>query len=228
MGRVKPISPARTDRYNLMINTVFEKCFKELCEKYITGRLIDIGCGEKPYKHLLEGLVTDHVGIDHCGTSHDRSNIDIIGTAYSIPVESNSFDSVICTAVLEHLEEPELAIKECYRVLKTGGYAVYSVPFIWHLHEEPRDFFRFSKYGLKYLFEKTGFAVVEIRPLSGFILTFLQLHIYLVMGKFNKGIIRFLGIFELYNFIIQRLGIFLNKFDRSYAWTWMNVVVAHK
>lgn len=228
MRKEKLISPSRMDKYNFMINTVFERCFRELCEKYVTGRLIDIGCGEKPYKHLLEDLVTDHVGIDHCGTPHDRSNIDIIGTAYSIPKENNYFDSAICTAVLEHLEEPGLAINECYRVLKTGSYAIYSVPFIWHLHEEPRDFYRFSKYGLQYLFEKTGFTIVEVRPLSGFILTFLQLHIYLVKGKFNKGLIKFFGIFEFYNFIVQRLGVFLNKFDRSYAWTWMNVIVVQK
>lgn len=211
-----------------MINIVFEKCFRELCQKYISGRLIDIGCGEKPYALILRDLVTDHIGVDHLATSHDKTNIDIFGTAYSIPVTSNSFDSAICTAVLEHLEEPEQAIRECYRILKTDGYAIYSAPFIWHLHEEPRDFFRYSKYGLQYLFEKVGFKVIEVKPLSGFILTFLQLHLYLVKGKFNKGIIRFLGLFEGYNFIIQRVGLFLNRYDKSYGWTWMNIIVLQK
>jgi SAM-dependent methyltransferase len=80
--------------------------------------------------------------------------------------------------VLEHLEEPEAAIRECHRVLRPGGTAIYTVPFIWHLHEEPRDFFRYSKYGLRYLFEKVGFEIVELRALSGFWVTFGQLFVY--------------------------------------------------
>lgn len=211
-----------------MINTVFERCFIKLCEKYITGRLVDIGCGEKPYSYVLKDLVTEHIGVDHMMTSHDKTNVDVFGTAYSIPVPSNSFDSAICTAVLEHLEEPEQAIRECYRVLRTGGYAIYSAPFIWHLHEEPRDFYRYSKYGLQYLFEKSGFTVVEVKPLSGFVLTFLQLHLYLCKGKFNKGIVRYLGLFEVYNFIIQRIGLLIHRFDKSYSWTWMYVIVVQK
>ena len=126
-------------------------------EHYIKGRLIDIGCGTKPYRDLLVPFVTEHIGVDHEETFHDKSNIDRFGTAYDIPYEAESFDSALCTAVLEHLEEPEQALRECHRVLKPGGVAIYSVPFIWHLHEEPRDFYRYSKYGLKYLFEKVGF-----------------------------------------------------------------------
>lgn len=53
--------------------------------------------------------------MDHFDTLHDKSNIDLFGTAYSISVDDASFDSALCTAVLEHLEEPELALRECYR-----------------------------------------------------------------------------------------------------------------
>ena len=130
--------------------------------------------------------------------------------------------------MLEHLEEPENAIRECYRVMKTGGYAIYSVPFIWHLHEEPRDFFRYSKYGLQYLFEKVGFEVIEIRPLSGFAVTFIQLHLYILNGKFNKGIIKRIGVVRLYSYLMQRLGLFLNKHDNTKQWTWMYIIVAKK
>jgi ubiquinone/menaquinone biosynthesis C-methylase UbiE len=135
----------------VLVQGIFQRIFRKEAHKYLSGRLIDIGCGTKPYKDLLAPYVTEHVGIDHPNTLHDKSNIDRFGTAYEIPASDESFDSAICTAVLEHLEEAELALKECWRVLKQGGIAIYSVPFIWHLHEEPRDFYRFSKYGLKYL-----------------------------------------------------------------------------
>lgn len=212
----------------LMVNKLFLDNFIELCNSYVKGRLIDIGCGTKPYKELLENLVEEHIGVDHSDTSHDKSNIDIFSNAYSIPIEDNSFDSAICTCVLEHLEEPEQAIKECHRILKPGGYAIYYTPFIWHLHEEPRDFYRFSKYGLQYLFEKSGFEVIEIRPLCGFIITFFQLHLYLIKGKFNRGLIKWLGIFRLYNFICHRLGLFLNKYDNSHQYTCEYITVARK
>jgi SAM-dependent methyltransferase len=216
------------DELNFMIYKIFKENFLSLSKLFLKGKLIDIGCGEKPYKKLIEGFITEHIGLDYIGTSCDKSGIDIFGTAYEIPVDNESFDSAICTAVLEHLEEPEMAIRECYRVLKNGGYAIYSVPFIWPLHAQPRDFYRYSKYGLKYLFEKTGFQVIEIRPLSGFAVTFIQLHLYIINGKFNKGLIKKLGILKPYYYLCHRLGLWLNKHDNSQIFTWMNIIVVKK
>lgn len=222
------MSPSKRDSLNFLVNNIFETKFKTLGQTFLKGKLIDIGCGEKPYKQMLSEYVDEHIGVDHYDCTHDQSNIDLFGNAYKIPMKDNSFDSAICTAVLEHLEEPEQAIKECFRVLKNDGFAIYSVPFIWHLHEEPRDFFRYSKYGLKHLFEKAGFVVIDIAPLSGFAVTFIQLHLYLVNGKINKGIIRKLGFFKVYLYLCNRLGMFLHKYDNSQQLTWMYTVVAQK
>lgn len=213
--------------YNRLVIGIFEKKFLELSAQHVRGDLIDIGCGKKPYAPALRQLVNKHVGVDHEGTFHDKSNIDIFGTAYDIPLGDALFDSAICTAVLEHLEEPEQALRECFRVLKPGGKAIYSVPFIWHLHEEPRDFFRYSKFGLKHLFEKTGFNVIDIVPLSGFWVTFLQLQIY-YFKRFDRGVLKTLRLFKLFAWILQKIGAILHRFDRSYKWTWMYIVVAQK
>lgn len=212
---------------NVLINYVFEKHFKETIRQFVSGKLIDIGCGTKPYAHLLAPYITEHVGVDHEATLHDQSNIDLYGTAYQIPTPSDAFDAAICTAVLEHLEEPEAALTECLRVLRPGGTAVYSVPFIWHLHEEPRDFFRYSKYGLKYLFTKVGFEIVAIKPLSGFWVTFGQLLVY-NLYRFNRGPLRFVPVIPLLGLAIQALSFALDKIDTSEQWTWMYIVVARK
>ena len=212
---------------NLLINHIHDKALKLYAAKYLKGKLIDIGCGTKPYKDMLKPYLLEHIGVDHVDTVHNKSNIDLIGTAYKIPSDGESFDSALCTAVLEHLEEPDQAIRECFRVLKSGGHAIYSVPFIWHLHEEPRDFFRFSKHGLKYLFEKTGFEIVELKALSGFWVTFGQLFVYNIY-RFNHGPLRFIPIIPLIGILIQGISYFLDKLDKTEQWTWMYIIVGKK
>ncbi len=212
---------------NILVLGIFQRELKKKGREYLSGRLIDIGCGTKPYYDLLKPYVTEHVGVDHEATFHDKSNIDLFGTAYEIPVDNEAFDAAICTAVLEHLEEPELALRECCRVLKSGGITIYSVPFIWHLHEEPRDFYRYSKYGLRYLFEKTGFDVLEIIPLSGFWVTFGQLLVYNIY-RFHRGPLRFIPVIPIIGLVVQGVSYILDRLDKSTQWTWMYMIVARK
>lgn len=122
--------------------------------RYVHGILLDIGSRDKSYENMIKPYVTQHLGLDQPNTCHDKSKIDLFETAYNIPINDESFDTILCTAVLEHLEEPDKAIEEANRVLKRSGYALYTVPLFWHLHEEPRDFYRYTKYGLMYLFDK--------------------------------------------------------------------------
>jgi SAM-dependent methyltransferase len=212
---------------NILVNSILERELKRVCSAYIHGRLIDIGCGNKPYATLLSPFVSEHVGVDHHQTLHDKSSVDLFGTAYEIPCDDGSFDTAICTAVLEHLEEPEKALRECFRVLKPGGVAVYSVPFIWHLHEEPRDFYRFSKYGLRHLFIKTGFDLLELKALSGFWTTFGQLLVY-YMHRFHRGPAKLIPFIPAAGLAIQGASYVLDRIDKAERWTWMYLVVAKK
>jgi ubiquinone/menaquinone biosynthesis C-methylase UbiE len=213
---------------NLLLYYIHDNSLKNIfVSQIIKGRLLDIGCGQKPYKKMLETYVSEHIGVDHPATLHDTSQIDLFGLAYDVPVSDQSFDTAICTAVLEHLEEPELALRECFRVLKPGGMAIYSVPFIWHVHEAPRDFYRYSKYGLQYLFEKVGFEIVEIKALSGFWFTFGQLLVY-NLYRFNIGPLRTLRIIDLLGLLVQAVAYSLDSIDKTEQWTWMYMIVARK
>lgn len=212
---------------NWLVYKIHDDSLLIAARKYIRGRLVDIGCGTKPYEKLLAPFVEEHIGVDHEATLHDKSNVNLWGTAYNILVEDEFFDSAICTAVLEHLEEPENALRECFRILKPNGHAIYSIPFIWHLHEEPRDFYRYSKYGIRYLFEKTGFQIVELIALSGFWVTFGQLFVYNIY-RFKRGPLMWIPIIDAIGLVIQGISYLLDKIDKSEKWTWMYMVVAKK
>jgi len=218
---------AHTTYKNWLVQSIVKNTLKAFAPIYLKGDLLDIGCGIKPYHDLLKPYVNKHIGIDYPGTLHGLHSIDIFCTAYHIALADASFDSAICNAVLEHLEEPEQAIRECYRVLKPGGVAIYSVPFIWHVHEAPRDFFRYSRYGLRYLFEKAGFELVEIRPLSGFWVTFGQLFVY-QLYRLQRGPLRFVPIIPLLGLLVQLVAYVLDRLDKTESWTWMYMVVARK
>src|SRR5688500_11023684 len=69
---------------------------RDKATKYLSGRLIDIGCGEKAKQILVGDIVDGYIGLDHLDSVHDLSTVDLIGTAYNIPIEDESFNSVLC------------------------------------------------------------------------------------------------------------------------------------
>lgn len=212
--------------HNWLVHKLFLEHFYDAVQKFAAGRLLDIGCATKPWKPILDPHVSGYVGVDHVDSPHQLEYVDIVADAYDTTVEEASFDTVISTAVLEHLERPQDAINEMHRVLKPGGHAIISAPLFWHLHEEPRDFFRYTKYGLTFMFETAGFEVVEATPMSGFVVTFGQELCYFISyfgrRKFLKPFVR------VAQFLIQRIAYALNKFDRSKTFTWAYLVVARK
>lgn len=216
-------------QHNWLIFSIINTAIKQAIIKYAKGKLVDIGCGEKPYKDMVSPHVEIHTGVDHQESLHDKSGVDAFGTAYAIPLESDSYDTALCTDVLEHLEEPSLAVSEVWRVLKSGGYAIYTVPLFWHLHEEPRDFYRYTKHGLRYLFEKSGFEIVEITTLSGFSVTFAQELVYFLYRYRRGGVINPLWwIIPPLGHLIQMIAYFLNKIEKTEMFTCEYIVVARK
>lgn len=215
--------------HNWLIFKIVNTSLEKRLSQYASGKMIDIGCGEKPYREMALPYVEEHIGVDHEDTIHDKSNIDLIGTAYKIPADNETFDCALCTYVLEHLEEPSLAIAETFRVLKSGGYAIYTVPLFWHLHEEPRDFYRYTKHGLTYLFEKNRFEVIEINALSGFFVTFGQELVYFLYSFRRGGKLNPLWwLIPPIGHLIQGMAYVLNKIDRSERFTIEYIVVVRK
>lgn len=132
------------------------------------GRLLDVGCGNKPWAPLFEGRVSRSIGIEMPGTPSRSGVIDVYASALALPFRDASFDTVLSVEVLEHLPEPALALREAARVLAPGGALILCTPFLWHLHEEPHDYFRYTCHGLRYLAEQAGFRVERIDAMHGY------------------------------------------------------------
>lgn len=134
-------------------------------KQYATGKVIDIGCGNKPYEKIFQGITTEYVGCDIMQSSLQK--VDVLCPANNIPLPDNSFDTAFSTQTIEHVEDHQGLVNEAFRLLKPGCNFIVSGPMYWHLHEEPYDFFRFTKYGFKYVLEKAGFEMVEIKSNGG-------------------------------------------------------------
>jgi len=189
--------------------------------------MVDIGCGEKPYAPLFAPYVKRHIGVDHADSYHCDEEVDVCANAYDTTLPDDFADTVLSTAVLEHLERPRDAMREIQRILRPGGHLILTAPLFWHLHEEPRDFFRYTSHGLKYLLEEAGLQPVEIKPLSGFIVTFCQAWCYFLRSSFlNRRLFRLPTRFLV--FCIQAFGYLTRRWDKSNTFTWMYLVIARK
>ena len=143
--------------------------------KYLSGRMLDFGCGSKPYKIIIN--VDEYIGVDIeiSGNHHRDADIDVYYDGKSIPFDNSHFDSIFSSEVLEHVFEPDLILSEINRVCKIDGYFVLTVPFVWNEHEQPYDYGRYSSFGIKHLMSKHGFEVVEYAKTTNFVQTVFQL-----------------------------------------------------
>lgn len=153
------------NRFDYLVHYYLFRDLKVAIHNYASGLLLDIGCGNKPYrKWMLEK------GCSVTGCDIEQSSeklVDIICPATDIPIPDESFDTVFSSQVLEHVADHGKMLDECYRLLKPGGYLIISAPMAWEHHEVPYDFFRFTRYGFKHLLTTRGFETEIIKANGG-------------------------------------------------------------
>ena len=126
-------------------------------------RLLDVGCGEKPYAPLFAPHVAEYVGVDVANPA-----ADLEGTVEEIPVADASFDLVLCTQTLEHAADPARAVRELRRVVAPGGRVLASTHGVQVYHPNPVDLWRWTHAGLERLFRENGdWSAVTVTPGSG-------------------------------------------------------------
>ena len=145
--------------------------------EYITfykGIMLDLGCADKPFQEFFEQYVEQYIRVDWTNCLHG-SKADIVANLNEkLPIKNDFADTIVSLNVLEHLYNPQLFLKESYRVLKDDGTIILHIPFQWWVHEAPHDYFRYTPYGLRYLLSEAGYTDIKIQPIAGFFTTILM------------------------------------------------------
>jgi SAM-dependent methyltransferase len=150
------------------------------------ARVLDVGAGGAPYRELFAAQT--YTTADHAATLHG-GDVDIVAPADALPLADGTFDAVLCTQVLEHVPHPLAVLRELKRVLVPGGRLIATVPFVWEEHEQPHDFFRYTRYGIGHLLGEAGFDQLDVRARTDCFTTLAQLvhNVAWVMGSDADG-----------------------------------------
>ena len=198
----KYLSPAYLSQFEITL---------PLIQEYVRGDLLDLGCGDMPYQKYIQSKITKYDSIDFTPRT---KQVTFVGDIQDMGmVQNSSYDSAICLEVLEHLPNPDKGLKEINRILKDKGVLIISVPHLSRLHDEPYDFYRYTRYGLISMLEGNGFQVVSLRERGG---------LFCFLGhQFCLGLIGITGgmfiIREFVFFINRLISIFLYNLDK-----WLN------
>lgn len=131
--------------------------------QFINGETLDLGAGNAKYRNLIKPKTSKYITFDMVAGPH----IDVVGDILNLSLADQSFDTVISTQVLEHVRKPWVMVSEIGRVLRSGGIAITSAPFLVPYHADPHDYFRYTKEGMSALFTENGFEIVECDSYGG-------------------------------------------------------------
>jgi len=180
-------------------------------------KVLDIGVQASGYKRLFKNARY----FSHDLNQNKEKTIDIVANLNKgMPsIKNKTFDYIFCIQVLEHLKKPQKVFEEFYRILKPNGLLFLSTNFFYQIHSAPYDYFRFTKYGLKYLGKSAGFSIESIKPQGEVFTTLSYLITTLPMRTFLKrksfGYFLYIFLFSPVIIAINLLFSFLDIFDKK-------------
>jgi len=203
---IKPITPFGISGVGGILLSKNIKKFMENIK--IKGDVLDIGGQRKQYKKYFHSGRYFSLDLDK------RWNPEICCDAHDIKCEENKFELVIASEILEHCYNPQKVVDEIYRVLKSEGICLVSIPFICCYHIAPgvKDYCRLSEDGLRYLFRK--FSNVEVKSFGN--------RFQIIWSMINTGLV-FNFFLNIFNFPISRINI---KGDSDYPFGY--ILIARK
>ncbi len=151
----------------------FEVEIEDAVAKFARGlppgaMVLDAGAGEGQYAHHFARQRYCGVDLAVGDVAWDYSRLDSIADLSALPFRSGAFDAALHIVTIEHLREPGRALQEIARALAPGGSLLIAAPHEWEVHQAPHDYFRYTRYGLQYLLETSGYEVVEMHAAGGY------------------------------------------------------------
>lgn len=161
--------PAGLRRYILHFEAAIGDAVERFAAGLASGALVlDAGAGECTYRDRFARQRYIGVDLGIGDAAWNYSTLDAVADLTAIPFRSGVFDAVVNLVTLEHVREPGVVLTELCRVLKPGGRILLVVPHEWEEHQTPHDYFRYTRYGVRYLLESAGFSELVVEPVGGF------------------------------------------------------------
>jgi SAM-dependent methyltransferase len=150
------------------------------------GVLLDVGCGSRPFEPRFRGHVTRYLGTDLASSIYyDGVRPDVFSRAEALPVRDATVDTVLGLSMMDHIAEPARVLAEARRVLRPGGTLILEFPQLVPHHDDP-DYFRYTRTGVRWLLERSGFEPIEIIPV-GSLMARVGLDVTEVLNRINRG-----------------------------------------
>jgi len=166
---LRDLIPGPLRRYVMHFETAIQNAVARFATSLDPGaRLLDAGAGEGNYKHYFPSQ--RYCGIDLAvgDAKWDYSRLDVNGDLLSLPFPDLTFDACLNVVTLEHVREPARVVAEVARVLAPGGRLLLIVPHEWEEHQQPHDYYRYTRYGVEYLLRQAGMSEISIAPVGGY------------------------------------------------------------
>ena len=217
---VEPLVPRFVLRWLDPFHAALLDRLRKTAEALPAGALVlDAGAGECPHATLFAH--TRYVKVDRGIGDHtwDYSKVDALADICALPFREGVFDAVINIQVLEHIREPRRCVEEMARALKPGGQLILTTVQCWEIHQHPNDFFRFTRYGLTYLFDKAGLES-RVEALGG-LFWLIAFRLMAILGFFQRGWgwLFFVVLAPVFGFAIPVVCYFLDPVDRRRDYT---------
>ena len=137
-------------------------------KKYASGKLLDLGCGKVPLYEAYRNLIQENICVDWGNSLHKNEYIDVEwDLTRKLPFPDEEFDTVILSDVLEHIPNPQNLWNEMARVLAKGGHIFVNTPFYYFVHEEPHDYYRYTRFALERYVQSVGLNLIYLQPIGG-------------------------------------------------------------
>lgn len=196
------------------------KYYSEAIAEHANGDLLDCGAGTAPFYGMYKNQTTSVKMTDWTNSVHESPYIDKLADLNKeIPYKNDSFDTILCADVLEHLLEPRVFFTEASRTLRTNGKLIVFVPYLYWLHEDPHDYHRYTKYALEAYCQDSDLKIIELKEYGGGpdVLIDISQKIFVnnrFLGRINRYFWRFFVKSKTYLRVKQRT---IKKFPSGYV-----------